>query len=370
MANVLDLKRRIRSVKNTRQITKAMKMVSAAKLRRAQERALNARPYQQMLISMLQSLKRRVELLDPVTGNIRNPLLVTRAQKTVLLVVVSGDKGFAGAFNANIVKAANHFLDFESGRQIDIEPIGRKARDIFRKRYPTAIPPKQDDREDGHDSEGSENPVERQRSGRIEVTGEHPGILEKLEYSRIDDLAKEIVQRYTREEIDGAYIVYNEFKSVIAQRLVVERILPIIEIGRQEFAQAEEMSKEERERAAQAAASSGITITGLTEENQAERDEADEEAKRFGTSEVDYIYEQPPDELFAALLPRYVTTQLYHAMLESVAAEHAARMTAMDSASNNASDMIDSLTLVMNRVRQAAITKEIIEIVSGAAALS
>ncbi len=374
MANVLDLKRRIRSVKNTRQITKAMKMVSAAKLRRAQERALNARPYAQMLISMLQSLKRRIELIDPETGEIRHPLLVTREQKTVLLVVISGDKGFAGAFNANIFKAANNFLKFEEGRQIDIEPVGRKARDFFRKRYPEAVRAKDEPTEQrGRDDFGQPEDPEQApapRAGEIQVTGDHTGILEKLEYGRINDLAKEIVHRYAHEEIDGAYIVYNEFKSVIAQRLVVERILPIIEIGRQDFAQAEEMGKEERDRAAQAAASSGITITGLTEESQADAEEDEREAKQFGTAEVDYIYEQPPSELFAALLPRYVTTQLYHAMLESVAAEHAARMTAMDSASNNASDMIDSLTLVMNRVRQAAITKEIIEIVSGAAALS
>src|SRR5271156_3308453 len=145
MANVLDLKRRIRSVKNTRQITKAMKMVAAAKLRRAQERALNARPYQQMLISMLQSLKRRIELIDPETGEIRHPLLAAREPKNVLLVVVSGDKGFAGAFNGNIIKASNHFLAFMPERQVDIEPIVRKARDFFRKRYPIAQFPKQDE---------------------------------------------------------------------------------------------------------------------------------------------------------------------------------------------------------------------------------
>ncbi len=379
MANVLDLKRRIRSVKNTRQITKAMKMVSAAKLRRAQERALNARPYAQMLTSMLQSLKRRIELIDPETGEIRHPLLMTREPKNVLLVVVSGDKGFAGAFNANIFKAANQFLGFMEKWQIDIEPVGRKARDFFGKRYPLAIPPKDHQATDqtGRDSfgtaggEGENEPeVAVERAGKVQVTGDHPGILEKVEYKRIDDLAKEIVRRYAHEQIDAAFIVYNEFKSVIAQRLVVERILPIVEIGRQEFAQAQEMSQEERQRAAEAAASAGVTIEGLTEESAADSEEAEEEAKKFGTSEVDYIYEQRPADLFAALLPRYVTTQIFHAMLESVAAEHAARMTAMDSASNNASDMIDSLTLVMNRVRQAAITKEIIEIVSGAAALS
>jgi F-type H+-transporting ATPase subunit gamma len=375
MANVLDLKRRIRSVKNTRQITKAMKMVAAAKLRRAQERALAARPYSQMLISMLQSLKHRIELIDPETGEIRHPLLVAREQKTVLLVVVSGDKGFAGAFNANIIKVANHFITFEGDRQIDIEPIGRKARDFFRKRYPLAIPSKdehvteQRGRDDFGQPEGAPEPP-APRAGRIQVTGDHPGILDKLEYKRVDELAREIVRRYSHEEIDAVFVAYNEFKSVIAQRLVIERILPIVEIGHQDITHAEEQSKEQRERAAEAARTAGVTITGLAEESEADAKQAEEEAKKFGTSEVDYIYEQPPAELFSALLPRYVTTQLFHAMLESVAAEQAARMTAMDSASNNASDMIDSLTLKMNRVRQAAITKEIIEIVSGAAALS
>ncbi len=368
MANVLDLKRRIRSVKNTRQITKAMKMVAAAKLRRAQERALNARPYVQMLISMLQSLKRRIELVDPETGEIRHPLLVTREPKTVLLVVVSGDKGFAGAFNANIIKVANHFITFEGDRQIDIEPIGRKARDFFRKHYPVAEVRKDHDADRGEAHE--ESPREHPRAGKIQITGDHPGVLDKLEYKRVDEIAREIVRRYSHEEIDAVFVVYNEFKSVIAQRLVVERILPIVEIGRQDIAQAEEITKEQRDRAAEAARTAGVTITGLAEESEADAKQAEEEAKKFGTSEVDYIYEQPPAELFSALLPRYVTTQLYHAMLESVAAEQAARMTAMDSASNNASDMIDSLTLKMNRVRQAAITKEIIEIVSGAAALS
>jgi F-type H+-transporting ATPase subunit gamma len=367
MANVLDLKRRIRSVKNTRQITKAMKMVSAAKLRRAQERAMKSRPYVQMLISMLQSLKRRIELLDPVTGEIRHPLLATRELKTVLLVVVSSDKGFAGAFNANIIRAANHFIEFAGERQIDLEPIGRKARDFFRKKYPVV---KLEKRPHVHEANGEEEPIERQRTSQIEITADYPGILDKLEYKRVDDLADEIIRRYEHAEIDGVYVVYNEFKSVIAQRLVVERILPIIEIGRTDIAQAEEISKAERERAAHAAKTAGVTITGLSAEAEAEIQESEQEAKRFGTSEVDYIYEQPPHKLFAALLPKYVSMELYHAMLESIAAEHAARMTAMDSASNNADEMIGHYTLAMNRARQAAITKEIIEIVSGAAALS
>ncbi len=377
MANVLDLKRRIRSVKNTRQITKAMKMVSAAKLRRAQERAMAARPYAQMLTSVLQSLKRRIELYDPVTGEVRNPLLLTREEKNVLLVVVSGDKGFAGAFNANIVKAAFTFLAEKSDKQIDIEPIGRKGRDLFRRRYPTAVLPEEDTGHTHHGdlrhaeaalSEDGEAKPARTRSGPIEVTGDHPGMLDKLEFHRVSELGRVIAARYAREEIDSVYLVYNEFKSVIAQRVVVERILPIVEIGQQDIAGSQEMEQEEREQAARAAASAGVSLKEQagTEEQQ----EAEEEAKKFGTAEVDYIYEQPPAELFAGLLPRYIVIQLYHAMLESVAAEHAARMTAMDAASSNASDMIDSLTLIMNRVRQAAITKEIIEIVSGAAALS
>jgi F-type H+-transporting ATPase subunit gamma len=164
------------------------------------------------------------------------------------------------------------------------------------------------------------------------------------------------------EEIDAAYIVYNEFKSVIAQRLVVEKLLPIMKIGTPQITGATELSEEERERAAEAAASAGISL------EPADTAEADEEARKFGTSQVDYIYDEPACELFNGLLPQYIYAMLYHAMTESVAAEHAARMTAMDSATNNASDMIDSLTLYMNRVRQAAITKEIIEIVSGAAA--
>ncbi|MGA7242354.1 MAG: FoF1 ATP synthase subunit gamma, partial [Terracidiphilus sp.] len=193
--------------------------------------------------------------------------------------------------------------------------------------------------------------------------GDHPGMLLKLEASRVFELAQNIISRYVHEEIDAAYIVYNEFKSVIAQRLVVERLLPILQIGAPQIEGAVEPTPEERERAAHAALSAGITLEAANTE------EADEEATKFGTANVDYIYEQPPEELFNGLLPQYISAMLYHAMSESVAAEHAARMTAMDSATNNASDMIDAYTLEMNRVRQAAITKEIIEIVSGAAAV-
>jgi F-type H+-transporting ATPase subunit gamma len=355
MANVLDLRRRIRSVKNTRQITKAMKMVSAAKLRRAQERAMSARPYAKMITSVLESLTRRVDLYDEATGNLRHPLFISRPEKRVLLIVISGDKGFAGAFNANILKTAFQFISGNTDKEIDVEAVGRKARDLMRRRYPVAAYSEQAD-DSGHTVQV------RDRKAPVEVTGDHPGMLLKLEASRVFELAKSIIARYCDEEIDAAYIVYNEFKSVISQRLVVERLLPLLKIGIPQITGAVEPSKEEMERQAEAALSAGIEIEA------ADTGEADEEAKKFGTANVDYIYEQPSEELFAGLIPQYVSSMLYHAMTESVAAEHAARMTAMDSATNNASDMIDALTLHMNRVRQAAITKEIIEIVSGAAA--
>jgi F-type H+-transporting ATPase subunit gamma len=355
MANVLDLRRRIRSVKNTRQITKAMKMVSAAKLRRAQERALAARPYAKMITSVLESLTRRVDIFDEATGNLRHPLFITRPEKRVLLIVVSGDKGFAGAFNANILKTAFQFISGNPDKEIDVEAVGRKARDTMRRHYPAAIYTEQ------ADDSGQSRQI-RERKAPIEVTGDHPGMLLKLENSRVLELAESVISRYVHEEIDAAYIVYNEFKSVISQRLVVERLLPIMKIGIPQITEATEPTEAERERAAEAALSAGILLEPV------DTAEADDEARKFGTAQVDYIYEQPADELFNGLLPQYISSMLYHAMTESVAAEHAARMTAMDSATNNASDMIDALTLHMNRVRQAAITKEIIEIVSGAAA--
>jgi F-type H+-transporting ATPase subunit gamma len=355
MANVLDLRRRIRSVKNTRQITKAMKMVSAARLRRAQERMTAARPYAKMISSVLDSLMRRIEIYDPETGNLRHPLFAIREEKRVLLIVISGDRGFAGAFNANILKSALQFLTAAGDdKQFDIETVGRKGRDLLRRRYPAAR----------FSSGDEENPSARQeRTAPIELMPDHPGMLIKLEANRVFDLAQTIISRYVHEQIDAAYIVYNEFKSVIAQRVVVEKLLPLGKIGGQQIAGAAEPTLAERERTAEAALTSGVSLEA------ADTREADDEAKKFGTANVDYIYEQPPEELFNALLPQYIASLLFHAMTESTAAEHAARMTAMDSATNNASDMIDSLTLTMNRVRQAAITKEIIEIVSGAAAI-
>lgn len=363
MANVLDLKRRIRSVKNTRQITKAMKTVSAAKLRRAQERAMQARPYAQMLANVLQSLVRRADLYGDEGGDAMHPLLVEREEKNVLVLVIAGDKGFAGAFNSNIGKAAQKFIDSRrAGEQnIDIETVGRKARDLFRRRYSEASWKHSDVEYDNGLSHHIEDVRERKQP--VELTHDLSQLLAKLTFADVDRAAHSIIERYERSEIDAVYVVYNEFKSVIAQRVVVEKLLPIRKLGSQEITAAEEMTEEQKEAAAHAAKSAGISV------NEPEESVMDAEAKKFGTADVDYIYDEPPAKLFRSLLPRYVTTQIYHALLESVASEHASRMTAMDAASSNASEMIDKLTLTMNRARQAAITTEIIEIVSGAAAL-
>jgi F-type H+-transporting ATPase subunit gamma len=359
MPNILDIRRRIRSVVNTRQITKAMKVVSAAKLRRAQDRTLAARPYAQMLTNVLKSLVARTEIYDPETGEPKHPLLAQREEKNILLIVVTGDKGLAGAFSANITKAAARFLESKAGKNIDIEAIGRKGRDFLRRRYPAA--PIQTRSLAATEESLEAQPESRERAGEIQITGEHVGVLGKLGFSQARDLAQNVIRRYEREEIDSVYLVFNEFKSVIAQRLVVEQILPIEQVGEPAVRLAEEMSEEEKKRAKQAAVSAGVGLRSS--------EKSGDEATQFGTSQVDYIYEQPPEELFRALLPKYVGIQIFRALLESVAAEHAARMTAMDSATSNATDMIDSLTLVMNRARQAKITKEIIEIVSGAAAM-
>jgi F-type H+-transporting ATPase subunit gamma len=362
MPNILDIRRRIRSVINTRQITKAMKVVSAAKLRRAQERAVAARPYAQMLTNVLKSLVARTEIYDPETGEPKHPLLAQRPEKTVLLIVVTGDKGLAGAFNANITKAAARFLESKAGKNIDIEAIGRKGRDFLRRRYPAAKVQTKSLAELGESLEAEPETESAERAAAAEITGEHVGVLGKVEFAQASALAESVIRRYQREEIDSVYVVFNEFKSVIAQRLIVEQILPIEHIGQPAVRQAEEMTEEEKKKAKEAAISAGVSMRGP------ERQSSEAESQ-FGSAQVDYIYEQPPEELFRALLPKYVSIQIFRALLESVAAEHAARMTAMDSATNNATDMIDSLTLIMNRARQAKITKEIIEIVSGAAAM-
>jgi F-type H+-transporting ATPase subunit gamma len=273
---------------------------------------------------------------------------------------VTGDKGLAGAFNANILKAAARFLESKAGKNVDIEAIGRKGRDFLRRRYPAAPVQTRSLAE----TEESLEQVEREaaeRASELQITGEHVGILGKLEFAQAAALAESVIRRYTREEIDSVYVVFNEFKSVIAQRLIVEQILPIEQIGERAVRLSEEPTEEEKKKAKEAAISAGAGLHATAGE--------DEAGSQFGTSQVDYIYEQPPEELFRDLLPKYVSIQIFRGLLESVAAEHAARMTAMDSATNNATDMIDSLTLVMNRARQAKITKEIIEIVSGAAAM-
>jgi len=362
MANVLDLRRRIRSVKNTRQITKAMKMVSAAKLRRAQDRAMKARPYARMLSSVLVSMVRRTDLFNEESGEILHPLLVEREEKNILVIVVAGDKGFAGAFNSNIGKAAQKFIDSRRSleQNVDVEPIGKKAIGLYKKRFPAASYEKTEKHYDNDLSVHYD--VIRHRAQPIEVSAEHPNLLLRTDIHEISEMSRSIIERYERTEIDSVYIVYNEFKSVIQQRVVVEKLLPIRKLGGHEIAAAEQMTEEQREAAAKAAASAGISVEEPV-------DDTAEEEEKFGTADVDYIFEQPPEQLFCDLLPRYVTTQIFHALLESAAAEHAARMTATDAATKNAEDLIDSLSLTMNRVRQAAITKEIIEIVSGAAAL-
>jgi F-type H+-transporting ATPase subunit gamma len=363
MANVLDLRRRIRSVKNTRQITKAMKMVSAAKLRRAQERAMLARPYAQMLSNVLESLVRRTDLYNEQTGDILHPLLIEREEKNVLVIVIAGDKGFAGGFNSNIGKAAQKFIDARVGigQNVDLEPVGKKAIALYRKRIAAANYEKTEQHYDNDLS--THYDTIRHRAVQVEVVAEHTDLLLKTEFEAVSQMAYSIIERYERTEIDSVYIVYNEFKSVISQRVVVEKLLPIRKLGSQEITASEVMTDEQKEAAAKAAQSEGISI------NEPEESVMEQEAKKFGTAEVDYIFDQTPEKLFSHLMPRYVTTQIFHALLESVAAEHAARMTATDAATKNAGDLIDSLSLTMNRVRQAAITKEIIEIVSGASAL-
>ena len=367
MANILDIRRRIRSVVNTRQITKAMKTVSAAKLRRAQEGALAARPYSRMLTNVLKSLISRADVYDPLTGDPRHPLLAERPEKNILLIVVTGDKGLAGAFNTNILKMVSRFIESKPDRNIDVECIGRKGRDFMRRRYPLAPERTSGDGATADGATGAspvtpDTEVAPPRAGLVQIAGEYVGVLSKVDHNFANTLSQSVIARYTRGEIDAVYILFNEFKSVIAQRLVAERLLPIKEIGEVDIQMAEEPSVEERKKRIEAAKSAGVGLRPT------DTKAVDEAAARFGALPVDYIYEQKPERLFQGILAKYIGIQIFHALLESVAAEHAARMTAMDAATINASDMIDSLTLIMNRARQAKITKEIIEIVSGAAA--
>ena len=295
MPNLLDIRRRLKSVKNTQQITKAMKMVSAAKLKRAQDRVVTARPFANKMTDVLSGLAARTD------EDFHHPLLDARGDERYLLVLVTADKGLCGAFNTNLIKAAQAFINENPGKQIEIIAVGRKGRDFFRRRD-------------------------------TNVSNEYIGLTGKgrVEFSEALEVARDVIKRFTEDEgIDKVFIIYNEFRSVLSQRVVTEQLLPV---------------------AREAEATDATTAGGAV-------------------SLVDYIYEQPAEEIFSRLLPRLVETQIFRALLESVASEHGARMTAMDSASKNARELIDSLTLNMNRVRQAAITNEIIEVVSGAAAL-
>jgi F-type H+-transporting ATPase subunit gamma len=282
MPSLIDIRRRIRSVKSTQQITRAMKLVSSAKLRRAQDRVLAARPYARILARLLADVARAARTDERLS----HPLLAERTEERIQLILITADRGLAGAFNSNLIKAAQGFLAGHARQQVELVTVGRKGRDFFRKR-------------------------------RVPVGAEHVGMTEKVDYAYASGIAGGVMGRFASGEIDAVYLLYNEFKSIMAQRLVVTRLLPV-EVPSEEGA-------------------------------------------------VEYIYEQPPAELLEKLLPRYAEIEIYHALLESGAAQQAARMTAMDSATSNAAEMIDNLTLYMNRVRQASITKEIIEVVSGAA---
>jgi len=284
MPSLIDIRRRIRSVKNTQQITRAMKMVSAAKLRRAQERVIAARPYAQLLDDVLADLAAAAQA-DPNVGD--NPMLAQREEKRIELLFFTSDKGLAGAFNSNLLKASLRFYSEHPDAEVSLVLLGRKGRDFYRKRNAT-------------------------------ILAEYVNVLNKVQYQDAAEIARGTIERFRDGEIDSVYLLNNEFKSVILQRLSVKTLLPV----------------------------------KLPEK----------------PVEHDTIFEQPLLEMLERVLPRFVETEIYRSMLETSAAEHAARMTAMDAASNNAADVIETLTLNMNRVRQAAITKEIIEVVSGAAA--
>jgi F-type H+-transporting ATPase subunit gamma len=287
MPSLIDLRRRIRAVKSTQQITKAMKMIAASRLKRAQDRVVSARPFAQRMLRVLNGLVSRVE--QDAHPLLRMP---DQATGTPLLIVISADRGLCGSFNSNIIKAAGQFIVNEGrGREVALGLIGRKGREFFRRRG-------------------------------FDVRYEATGIFQRLSFNDAADIANSAIDEFTSGRVSSVYLVYNEFKSVMTQRLVVERLLPIPRL---------------------------------------EGDEA------VGPS-VDYLYEPEPADIFRDLLPRHVQVQVYRALLESNAAFFAAQMTAMDAATRNSSEMIDNLTLYMNKVRQAAITREIIEVVSGAAA--
>ncbi len=284
--NIRDVRRRVRSVQNIQQITRAMKFVAASKLRRAQDRIFSARPYANRMLAVLNSLAARAK---PEL----HPLLVQRDGDKVMLVVVTSDRGLCGAFSSNIIKAATRYIREENiNETISLTLVGRKGADWFRRRpWP--------------------------------VRHEYVNIMSRVDLKYAQEISRSIIDYYLAGELDAIYLVYNEFKSVVQQKVVIEKLLPI------------------------------------------QRLDSDDQEEVL----LDHIYEQPPSVLFDHLLERHVKTQVFRAMLESEAAEHGARMTAMDAATRNAKDMIESLTLRMNRMRQTSITTEIIEIVGGAEAL-
>jgi F-type H+-transporting ATPase subunit gamma len=298
MPSLIDLRRRVRAVKNTQQITKALKLVAASKLRRAQERMANARPYAQQMQRVLMSVAARVD-------SSAHPLLTAREPKPdarTLVIIVTGDKGLCGSFNTNAIKGAATFI-LGSTESCVLGLVGRKGRDYFGRRgFP--------------------------------VLFEEVGLFQKLRYDDAQRIARTAIESFTGGEVDRVVLVYNEFKSMISQRLVVDQLLPIPRTDVDHGAAGQMKA-----------------------------------APADGYAPVDYIYEPSPETIFDQLLPRYVEVQVYRALLESNAAFFAAQMTAMDTATKNSTDMIASLTLYMNKVRQAAITREIIEVVSGAQAL-
>jgi F-type H+-transporting ATPase subunit gamma len=292
MPTLLDFRRRIRSVKNTQQITRAMKFIAAARLRRAQETAVSLRPYASGIREILRSAMSRIENPEQF------PLLTQRPEERVLALVTSGERGLCGAFNANVLRRAFEFLNEKSGKSVEVIAIAKKSRDAFRKRS-------------------------------WKIAAEYVDVTSRADLAKAREMAAEVMKIYEAGGADSVYLIYNEFKNVMMQTLRVEKLLPL-----------------ER------------TSLGGHEKGAPPPSSADA---------VDYIYEQPAAEIFNKLVPRYVEMQIFRMLAESSAAEHAARMTAMESATSNASDVIDALTLHMNKVRQAAITREIIEVVSGAA---
>jgi F-type H+-transporting ATPase subunit gamma len=308
MPTLLDYRRRIRSVKSTQQITRAMKFVAAAKLRRAQEGVFAARPYAKEIIRVLRSAAARME-------SAAHPLLQRRPEEKILVMVLTGDRSLCGAFNSNVLRHAMDFIREHHAQKLELIVVGKKGRDTLRKRGYTFV-------------------------------AEYLDVSAKVEFAKAKEIAARVAELYITGEVDAVYAIYNEFKNVMVQNLRAEKLLPL-------DPEVVKKSGDGEELAAQHAGPGGSLPT----------EPAPDRPGRL----VDYIYEQPVEQIFAGLVPRYLEGEIFRILLESAAAEHAARMTAMDSATRNASELIDKLTLRMNNIRQAAITKELIEIVSGAA---